>query len=280
MLNEKSFNYVKNQLLYLGFGDEIAQPLRDKMEHGLTAFTLPHVRRFGQDETHSVLHFSMGDQKDVTFFNRFEVTLKQPDKEALTQTFFVGREYNYTLQERYNMMDGRAVYREQPRMIKGEENGQIKMIPTGETYLGWKGLNFRESDRHGNFLPKTMFWDHQKELARYPVKERSETYDYKRLLAALEKGNKTHVTILQDGQEIKGTIAANPRMQRFDFYDAAGQSLVVRPAEKQQLAQTAQLSQTESKELKQDKKQAQQQEPDDTRQKNNTTQRRKQGMHI
>lgn len=64
-INEKSYDYVRKQLFYMGFGDEIAQPLRDKMEHGLTEFTLPHSRKFGKDETNSVLHFSTGDEKNM-----------------------------------------------------------------------------------------------------------------------------------------------------------------------------------------------------------------------
>src|ERR1700761_2560976 len=127
MLNERSYDYVKNQLLYLGFGEEIAKPLREKMEAGLPEFTLAHTREFGKDHTSSVLHFSKGGDKDVTFFNRVDVTLKQEGKEDLTQSFFIGKEYNYTLQERYNMMDGRFAYREQPKMEKVEENGETKM---------------------------------------------------------------------------------------------------------------------------------------------------------
>jgi hypothetical protein len=296
MINEKSYDYVKNQLLYLGFGEEIAQPLKAKMEQGLTEFTLPHSRKFGRDETNSILHFSLGDQKDRTFFNRFDITLKQAGKEDLTQTFFVGQQYNYTLQERYNMMDGRFVYREQPKVAPAEESGETKMMPTGETYFGWKGLNFKESDKYGNFLSKTMFWNHEKELIKYPIKELAEPYDHKRLLASLEKGNRANVTITRNGQEIKGTVMANPRMQRFDFYDSNGQSLIVKQVSKQKLAETEdlkqgqgkdlnqvahkKLNQTNAKELKQDSKATSQQAAGDTQQKDNTTPRKKQGIHI
>jgi hypothetical protein len=278
-MNESSFDYVKNQLLYLGFGEEIAKPLREKMEQNLAEFTLPHNRKFGQDETNSVLHFSKGDQKDMTFFNRFDVTLKQPGKEDLTQTFFVGQQYNYTLQERYNMMDGRFAYREQPKVAPKEVNGEVKMVPTGETYLGWKGLNFKESDKYGNFLPKTMFWNHEKELAKYPIKELVEPYDHNRMLASLEKGNKVNATILKDGQEIKGTVAANPRMQRFDFYDSNGQSLIVKQVEKQKLDKTESLEQGQQQNQQPDKKKTQKAAVAEE-QKNNTSQRKKQSVHI
>jgi len=240
MLNEKSYDYLKNQLLYLGFGEEIAGPLKEKMGDGLQEFTLAHVRKFGEDETHSVLHFSKSE-KDVTFFNRFDVTLKQPGKEDLRQTFFVAKEYNYTLQERYNMLNGRYVYREQPKMMQVEEGGASKIAPSGETYFAWRGLDFRQSDQHGNFIPKTMFWNHEKELARFPVAELANEYDRVRLVASLEKGNRANITVLHDGQEIKATVAANPKMMRLDFYDSNGRALAVRPAEKQDLSRAAKL---------------------------------------
>lgn len=247
-MNESSFDYLKNQLFYLGFGEEIAQPLRTKMEQNLAEFTLPHTRKFGQDEAHSVLHFSKGDQldKDMTFFNRFDLTLKQPGKEDLTQTFFVGneRKFNHTLQERYNMMDGRAVYREQPVLKSKEENGETKLKPTGETYIAWKQLDFKTSDGTGNFLAKTMFWDHVKELGQYPIKGIADNYDKQRIVKHIEKGNKADVILLRNGQETPVKVAANPRMARLEFYDRNGQSLVVRKVEKQVLGQSEKAEMT------------------------------------
>jgi hypothetical protein len=246
IMNEQSFDYVKNQLFYLGFGEEVAKPLREKMEQNLTEFQIPHTRKFGQDETTSVLHFSKGDQKDkdMTFFNRADITLKQPGKEELTQTFFFGKEHNYTLQERYNMMNGRAAYREQPKMAPVEENGEVRMKPTGETYYAWRGLDFKNADQYGNFNPKVMFWNHQKEVSKYPIKGIEENYDKQRLIAKLEKGNKVDVALVRDGHETQAKMVANPRMARLDFYDSNGQSLIVRKVEKQAVEQTQKVEMT------------------------------------
>jgi hypothetical protein len=246
IMNEQSFDYVRNQLFYLGFGEEVAKPLREKMEQNQDEFTVSHNRKFGQDETTSVLHFSKGDQKDkdMTFFNRADITLKQPGKEDLTQTFFFGKEHNYTLQERYNMMDGRAAYREQPKMAPVEENGEVRMKPTGETYYAWRGLDFKNADRYGNFNPKVMFWNHHKEVSKYPIKGIEENYDKQRLIAKLEKGNKVDVILVRDGHETHAKMVANPRMARLDFYDGNGQSLIVRKAEKQAVDQTQKAEMT------------------------------------
>jgi hypothetical protein len=248
MINEASYEYLQTQLRNLGFGDDIAKPLREKMEEGKDEFTLTHQRNFGKDEMHSVLSFSKGDdkEKDLTFFNRFEATLKQAGKEDLTQTFFIGQEqkFNYTLQERYNMMDGRAAFREQPRMKEEEVGGKMKLVPTGETYFAWRGLDFKASDGYGNFNSKIMFWNQEKELLKMPIKNIEENYDRSRLMATLNKGNIVPVTLLREGEEIKAKVVANPRMMRLDFYDTDGQKLTVRPVEKQDVAQTQKTEMT------------------------------------
>lgn len=238
MLNQKNHDYLKNQLLYTGFGDGLNEPLKAKMLEGATEFTLPHSKKFGQDEATSTLHFSKSEKSDMYFFNKFDLSLKQPGKEdELKQTYLIGEKHNYTLQERYNMLEGRAVYKEQPKVEKVMVEGKERMKPTGETYTAWKDLDFKATDTHGNFLPKTMFWDHQKELAKYPIKEMAEPYDRNRLLASIEKGNVVKVTITKDGEEIKGLVAANPRQQRIDFYDASGQRFEVNKVQKVAQAQ-------------------------------------------
>ena len=133
------------------------------------------------------------------------------------------------------MMDGRYVYREQPKMMQVEEGGTSRIAPSGETYFAWRGLDFRQSDQHGNFLPKTMFWNHEKELSRYPLAELGEQYDRMRLVASLEKGNRASVTVIRDGQQIKAMVAANPRTMRLDFYDTSGRPIAVSPALKQKI---------------------------------------------
>ncbi|TWR26830.1 hypothetical protein FPZ42_07270 [Mucilaginibacter achroorhodeus] len=228
-MNQESYQYTADQLKNLGFGEEIAKALHVKMDQNLTEFTLNHRREFGKDVMESVLYFSKGDDvaKDLTFFNRYDSTLKKEGMEDLTQTFFVGQKYNYTLQERYNMMDGRAVYREQPVMEKQLVDGKEKMVPTGDTYFAWRSLNFKEADQYGNFNPKTIFWDHEKELQKYPIKDIEEKYDRSRIMRPLEKGNIVQVTLVRDGQGIPANAVANPRMMRLEFHDAAGQTLTV-----------------------------------------------------
>lgn len=245
LMNQKSFEYNRDQLFSLGFGAEIAKDLHAKMDQNLTDFTLQHIRKFGKDELHSTLHFSKGDdaQKDLTFFNRFDATLKKEGREDLTQTFFVGQKYNYTLQERYNMLDGRAVLRPQPVMVESDSPTGRKMVPSpgGEIYRSWRALDFRNADHNGNFNSKIIKWnDHGKELERYPIAGIEEKYQQDRVARQLEKGNKVDVTLIKDGQEVKASLVSNAAMLRLDFFDENGVKLDIKKVNRQAFEQSQQ----------------------------------------
>ena len=236
-MNMKNYDYLKNQVKFLGFGENLDNDLKEKIQTQDQDFTIPHQTKFGQDEVSSTLHFSKSKESEMYFFNGYDLALKQPGKDdVLNQSYYVGKENNYTLKERYNMLDGRAVFKELNKLVEVGEGDEKKLKATDQTYKAWKDLDFKQTDKQGNFLTKTMFWDHVKLLEKYPLKELETPYDRSRLIASLEKGNVTKVTVIKDGEEIKGTMAANPRQQRFDFYDGNNQRMEVRQVEKQKVA--------------------------------------------
>jgi hypothetical protein len=247
-VNMKNYDYLANQVKFLGFGENLQDGLKAKMQAGEELFSIAHQTKFGIDEVSTVLNFSKSKESDLYFFNGFDLTLKQPDKEALTQSYFVGKENNYTLKERYNMLDSRAVFKEMNKLEPSGEGDQKKLVASDQTYKAWKDLDFKQTDKHGNFLTKTMFWDHLKVLENYPLKELETPYDKNRLITSIEKGNLTPVTLVKDGVDMKATITANPRQNRFDFYDHNHQRLEVKQVEKQQV----QKQETEG--MKQNKK--------------------------
>ncbi|MDP9077739.1 MAG: hypothetical protein M3O71_09980 [Bacteroidota bacterium] len=233
-VNMKNYDYLKNQVKFLGFGENLDKGIKEKMEAGEEKFTIPHQTKFGQDEVSSTLHFGKSKESDLYFLNGFDLALKQPGKDdVLTQSYFVGKDNNYTLKERYNMLDSRAVFKELNKLEEVGEGDKKKLVASEQTYKSWKDLDFKQTDKYGNFLPKTMFWDHVKVLEKYPIKELETPYDKSRLIASLEKGNLSKVTLIKDGQDVQGFIAANPRQDRFDFYDSNKQRLEVKQIAKQ-----------------------------------------------
>jgi hypothetical protein len=248
-INMKNYDYLKKQVKFLGFGESLDNVLKEKVKAGEETFTIPYQTKFGQDEVSSTLHFSKSKESDMYFFNGFDLSLKQPGKEdVLTQSYYIGKENNYTLKERYNMLDSRAVFKELNKLEETGDGEGKKLVASEQTYKSWKDLDFKQTDKYGNFLSKTMFWDHIKVLEKYPIKELQTPYDKSRLVASLEKGNLTRMTLIKDGEEIKGTMAANPRQDRFDFYDSNNQRLEVKQTEKQgqKQEQAAQLAQSAS----------------------------------
>ncbi|MDT3402326.1 hypothetical protein [Mucilaginibacter terrae] len=246
-MNEKNYDYLKNQIKFSGFGEELGNQLKEKIGEQAAAFSLQHQTRFGQDDVRSTLHFSRSKESDLYFFNKYDVEIQKTGQEqVLKQTYYVGKENNLTLKERYNQLDGRAVFKEFNRLEQVGTGQDAKWQATDQTYKAWVELNFKNTDDQGNFLSRKLFWDHEKALDRFPIKELADNYERSRLLASLEKGNVQRATATIDGQDIKVHIAANPQLKSFNFFDANLQKLEVKPVqqEKEQQQQAERKSET------------------------------------
>src|SRR5439155_6097299 len=117
---------------------------------------------------------------------------------------------NITLKEAYNLMSGRAVNKD----LTNKE---------GQVYNAWIQMNFKETDRNGNYLLKHFHtnygFDLEKELAKHPIKELTNEQDKIRLLESLQKGNRQSATLLQEGKEQKVFIEASPQFKSINVYD-------------------------------------------------------------
>ncbi|MBB6127444.1 hypothetical protein [Mucilaginibacter lappiensis] len=228
-INMKNYDYLKNQVKFTGFGETLDQELKEKLEQQVPAFQLSHQTKFGQDEVNSTLNFEKSKTSELYFFNSYDLSIKQTQSDdTLKQTYFIGRENNLTLKERYNMLNNRSVFKEFKKLEKVGEGEDARFKPTDESYKSWATLNFKETDSQGNFLMRKLFWDHEKTLSKFPIKELDDSYEKNRLIASLEKGNVQKATIVQDGQEVKVSITANALNKTFDFYDADMQKISVK----------------------------------------------------
>ena len=180
IMNEQNFEYLSKQLFYNGFGENLQRELREKMQQQQPDFNIIHTAKYGNDQTEAMLHFKKSEKQDMYFLNRYFLQLKNDQgKENFTQSFNVGRENNITLKEAYNMMNGRAVYKE--------------MTPKeGEKYHAWLQLNFKETNEFGDFKIKQLHqnygFDLKTTLANYPIKELQNTEHAQNLMRSLERG--------------------------------------------------------------------------------------------
>jgi hypothetical protein len=237
-MNQKNFEYLRDQVKFTGFGEGLENELKERMQKQTPKFMILHQGGFGKDETVSTLHFRKSDKSDMYFFNKYDLTLKQENKpEIMTQTFYLNKDRNITLKEAYNLMNGRAINKD----LTNKE---------GQAYNAWVQMDFKQADKNGNYKLKQFHQNYGYDLAntltKHPIKELSTEQDKTRLLESLHKGNRQSVTFLQNGNEQKHSIEANPQFKSINIYDSNMNRLGSR--------QTRQEKQGESCSAKQDTK--------------------------
>ena len=218
IMNEKNYDYLSNQLKFTGFGEDLQEKLKEKIQNQEPQFTLNAQKDYGKDQTVATLHFKKSDESDMYFFNRYSLILKNDQHTDLVkQTFFISnKENNITLKEAYNLMAGRSVHKE----LSNKE---------GEKYKAWLQLDFKESDANGNYKMKQFHqnygYDLQAVLNKYPIKEMQNENDSQRLIESLQRGNRQSVTMPIQGNEQKVFIEAVPQFKSLNFYEPTGQRI-------------------------------------------------------
>lgn len=242
IMNEKNYNYLKDQLKYTGFGEGLHNELKERMEKQTPEFQLNHSQKFGKDEVSSTLHFKKSNESEMYFFNKYDAAIK-PEKEAdaIHQTFYINKESNITLKEAYNLMSGRAVNKD----LTTKE---------GEKYNAWVQMDFKETDNSGNFKMKQFHQNYgyniEQALAKLPIKELASDTDKAALIQSLEKGNRQAVTFVQEGKEQRHFIEANPQYKNITVYDGNMQRVVNSQAQKEKESQGQSVKHDAKKEVK------------------------------
>lgn len=108
-MNQKNFEYLRDQVKYTGFGEGLENDLREKLSKQTPDFTLKHNAQYGNEMAVSELHFSKSSQSDMYFFNSYKVSLKKENvPDTMEQTFYINKGNNITMKEAYNLMSGRG----------------------------------------------------------------------------------------------------------------------------------------------------------------------------
>jgi len=239
-MNEKNYEYLRDQLKFTGFGEGHGAELREKMQQQQPTFDIHHRASFGKDDTIAVLQFRRSEQTGMYFFNRYLLAVKPEDPSKIAeQTFYINQGNNITLKEAYNLLSGRAVQKE----LTGKD---------GQVYRAWLQLDFKETDGQ-NYKVRQYHqnygFDLEQALAKYPIKELGTAQEKERLLESLQRGNRQAVTFLQaDGPEARRFVEASPRYKSINVYDGHMQRIRADLTQKdtQQEAKKAQQKQTPS----------------------------------
>ncbi len=134
-MNEKNFDYLKDQVKFTGFGDSLENDLKEKMQKQSPEFQIHHSTKFGNDIVTATLHFRKSEQSDMYFFNKYNLTLKQENSpDMMEQAFFITKGNNITLKEAYNLMSGRAINKD----LTNKE---------GQVYNAWMQMGLKKQIR-------------------------------------------------------------------------------------------------------------------------------------
>lgn len=211
-MNAQNVEFLKTNLLYFGFGDKLNEALEKQIREQKAAFQLKTEIPHFHNKMDFTLHFKKSDNSEMYFFNRYDAALKngKPENDKL-QSFYVNKGSGVTAKEAFNLLEGRAVFKE--LINKG-----------GERYKAWVKLDFANTDSKGNHLVKhyneKYGFNLENSLSNYPIKELGDAEQKKQLLSSLEKGNVQQITIDKDGKEAKHYIEAVPQFKNINIYDS------------------------------------------------------------
>lgn len=211
-MNENNFQYLRDQLLYTGFGEALELELKEKLKQGAPSFTLYHETYPEDRVARATLTFNKAKDSDMYFFNSYRVEMqKESISDSLAHTFYIGKSGNITLKEAQNLLMGRAINKD----LHTRE---------GHSFNGWVQMDFKQTDERGNFklqlYHENYGYNLQGTLEKYPIKELQNETLSENLLRSLKKGNLQSVIFLKDGKEDRFYIMASPQFKTIEIYDS------------------------------------------------------------
>jgi hypothetical protein len=185
-MDNTAWRLLAKQLTETGFGDVVTAGLRTRMNKGDEQVEVPFRKWFDGDEVQGGLQLRKPERSDYYALDAFDIRLRKAGHTDWLQQTFQQSGGAYTLQEAYNLMSGRPVYKQ----LEG----------TGvKPYEAWLKLDFDRKLENGNYARKYYHADDgfnlESVLNRYPVTELAEAGPRKELIETLKRGDLARVTM-------------------------------------------------------------------------------------
>ncbi len=157
---------------------------------------------------------ALREDKEIKFVDKdFRQTFYAPD---LKQTFWVDRGEGFTAEQAKNLVQGRAVHRD--NLLSSE----------GVVYKAWVTLDKdKPRDRMGNLVTRQYNdpgygFDLKASLNEYKIKELADRGKMEKIEESMRNGNRVLITAEKDGKEVKMLIEPAVRYNRINFFDEKG----------------------------------------------------------
>jgi hypothetical protein len=239
-MNEQNFQYLKDNIKYMGFGENMTEALEANLKQGKPEFTLSNKTEVNKKPFEVNLNFRKSDNSDMYFFNSYNASLQRSNGEKVDQTFYLTKGKGITAKEAYNMLEGRAVFKE-------------LSTKDGQAYKAWVQLDFENKDKHNNHEVKQFHenygYDLKAAASKFAISELADPEKEKALMQSLQKGNIQSVSIEKDGTVSKMFIEANPQFKTVTLYDAQ-----MKRMQKEDLSQYQSVEQSQGREIKYEQK--------------------------
>ena len=278
IMNEKNFEYLKDNIKYMGFGEKQNDSLEQHLQEGKESFQLRFNTEVNKKPFEAVLQFRKSDNSDMYFFNSYQASLKRSNNEKVDQTFYLTKGKGVTAKEAYNLLEGRAVFKELSNKA-------------GEPYKAWIQLDFDNKDKNNNNEVKQYHenygYDLKAAVGKFSVTEMDGGEKEKSLMHSLQKGNIQSVTIGLNGESQKMFIEANPQYKTVNIFNDKMQRLNQEQRlgilEKQGVKESKEekaIKEDKSQDIKQDTKKSAKQKPADDLDKPKKKNSRKKGLSM
>ena len=209
-MNAENLDYLKEQLKYTGFGEGLNAQLEAAVAKKEPQFQLTFESEIGGKAFVALLHFRRSEQTDRYYFNSYHASLQQSNGEIVDQAFYLNNGRGVTAKEAYNLLDGRAVYKE----LQNRE---------GQPYHAWLQLDFEKKDKHNNHEVKQFHegygYNLKEAVGRLAIPDLDGGDREKSLLYSLQKGNLQSVSIEKEGSVTMAFVEANPQYKTVNLYD-------------------------------------------------------------
>jgi len=214
-MNNDNLSFIRQSIRYLGFGEAMThnEQLEQEMHNGVKEFQLKTEACFDEWSTiQATLYFRRSENYDMYYFNKYDALLLYTGdpKRNKMQTFYISKGKGVTFKEAFNLLQGRAVYKN-------------LIDPDGLEYNAWLQLSFSERTPNNTNYRIRHFgerygYDLEKALANYPIRELEDEHLKQNLLYSLRKGNIHPVTFTKSNRIEKMYVEACPEYKMITIH--------------------------------------------------------------
>ncbi|HSZ34529.1 MAG TPA: hypothetical protein VK772_14535 [Puia sp.] len=192
---EQNYEFLVNDLKYLGFDTSMNAELKEMLGTEADSFELAYQGKIQNEPISALLFFHRVDSEGYFFFSNYKLCLG-----VRQHTFYVFKGRGITVKEGYNLLCGRAVFKQ-----RKAKNGQI--------YNEWIELDLNVKEENGfraRVYPESYGFDLLSLIDTMLIDTPSPNWDRSMLIRSLEKGNLQAAFIKQDGSHRKVYLSADP----------------------------------------------------------------------